>query len=192
MAALSISGLQTKLNTRLNDSTDRTFTSSEKTEFLTSAINDEHVFDIIRDESITTVAQQSSYDVSGTGISDLTDVAIDTLGDGYPDPIDRDAYEVIGDNLYFDMAHRGIPDGKTMILTGKQKLTANDSIPEFLHEYVLTLATIEAYRLLSATYTTRFLKNDVTLAEILQNIRDLENKANQLRVNLRNRRAVRS
>jgi hypothetical protein len=192
MAALSISGLQTKLSTRLNDSSDRTFSSSEKTEMLTSAIQNEHVYDIIRDDSNTTTANTASYDISGTGITDLTDVQVDVLGDGFGHPIDRDGYEVMGDTLYFDPAKKGIPADKTLILIGKQKLTESDQIPEFLQEYVLTLATVEAYRLLAATYTTRFLKNDVTLAEILRNIQDLENKAAQLRTNLRNRRSVRS
>lgn len=191
MPALSISQLQDKLNTRLGDATDRTYQSSEKTEFLNSAINDEYVFDIVRDDSITTVADQASYDISGTGVTDVIDVSIDIRGDGYPEPMARSAYDVVGDTLYFDGVYKGLPADKTLIILGRGKLTTTDTIPEFLQEYVLTLAHIEALMELATTYTTRFLKNDVTLSEIIAQKRELEAKANRLRVTLRNRHSVR-
>lgn len=191
MAALSISQLQDKLNIRLSDDTDRTYSSSEKTEFLTSAINDEYVFDIVRDDSIPTVADQAAYDIASTGITDVIDVSIDIRGDGYPEPMARSAYDLIGTTLYFDGVYKGLPAGKDLVILGRKKLLTTDNIPEFLQEYVITLAHIEALMELATTYTTRFLKNDVTLSEIIAQKRELEAKASRLRVTLRNRHSVR-
>jgi hypothetical protein len=54
MAALSFTQMRTRQNRRLKDSNDITFTSSEKDEFLETAIADPYVFDIARDTTITT------------------------------------------------------------------------------------------------------------------------------------------
>lgn len=65
MAALSLSQMLDRLNTKLSDSTDKTFTSSEKGEFLTSAYNDPNVFYIDRDTSLTTSGTSLIYTLPG-------------------------------------------------------------------------------------------------------------------------------
>lgn len=191
MAALSFAQMRTRQNRRLKDPTDITFTSSEKDEFLTTAIADPYVFDITRDTSITTAASTASYDLSGLDITEVTDIGIDMVGDGYPEPITRDGYDIIDGTLYFEGRYRGVPADKTLYITGKRKLTASNSIPEFLQEYVLRLADINAYEELIASFTTRFLKNDVTMSGLQSTIRGLQIRVSDLRKNLANRREIR-
>lgn len=190
MADLTASGLLTRLNTKLRDSTDRTFTSSEKQEFIAAAIDDDYVFKIVRDDTQVTVANQASYSMADLGISEVLAVFIDVLDNGYPELVSRDGYDVIDGVLYFEPSHRAIPAGKTLIIVGKQKLTTSDTIPEFLQNYVLELALVQSYEELAHTYTTRFLKNDVTLGEILGAIRSMQAKIGDMRRTLANRREV--
>lgn len=191
MAALTFSQLRTRQNRRLKDPTDITFTSSEKDEFLTTAIADPYVFDIARDTSITTAASTPSYDLSGLDITEVTDIAIDTAGDGYPQPISREGYEIIDGTLYFEGSYRGLAADKTLHITGKRKLTTSNSIPEFLQEYVLRLADINAYEELMASFVTRFLKNDVTMGDLQAAVRGNQIRVADLRKNLANRREIR-
>lgn len=193
MAELSFSQLRTRQDRRLKDSGDITFTSSEKDEFLTTAIADPYVFDIVRDDTLVTVDGASTYDLEDLDyqITEITDIAIDILGDGYPVPVSRDGYEVIGTTLYFEGRNRNIPVGKTIYVTGKRKLEITDTIPEFLQEYVLRLADINAYEELIASFTTRFLKNDVTMSDLQAAIRGLQIRVADLRKNLANRREIR-
>lgn len=191
MAALSFTQMRTRQNRRLKDSNDITFTSSEKDEFLETAIADPYVFDIARDTTITTLADTASYDLSGLDITEVTDIGIDILGDGYPQPIARDGYDIIDGVLYLEGRNRNLPVGKTLYITGKRKLTRSNSIPDFLQEYVLRLADINAYEELMASFVTRFLKNDVTMGDLQAAVRGLQIRVADLRKNLANRREIR-
>lgn len=191
MAALSFTQMRTRQDRRLKDPGDITFTSSEKDEFLTTAIADPFVFDITRDTTVTTLADTPSYDLSGLDITEITDIGIDITGDGYPQPIARDGYEIIDGILYFEGRYRAMPVGKTLYITGKRKLTRSNSIPDFLQEYVLRLADINAYEELMASFVTRFLKNDVTMSDLQSAVRGLQIRVADLRKNLANRREIR-
>lgn len=188
MAALSLAQMLTRLNTKLSDSTDKTFTSSEKTEFLTSAYNDAEVFIIDRDTSLTTVSGQRNYNVP-TGFSEITDIFIDIDTDGVGYPVARDTYDVINGVIYFQNV-RTLPSDKTLIIFGKNKLDTSDNLPDLLQDYVLTLAQIEAYEFMKNKYSTRFLKNDVSMGELVTSLGQLEQKAASLRKNLNNRREI--
>lgn len=186
MAALSLAQMLTRLNTKLSDSTDKTFTSSEKTEFLTSAYNDAEVFIIDRDTSLTTVSGQRNYT---SPFAETTDIFLDSDTDGVGYRVDRSTYDVINGIIYFQNV-RTLPSSKTLIIFGKNKLDTTDSLPDFLQDYVLTLAQIEAYEFMKNKYSTRFLKNDVSMGELITSLGQLEQKAAQLRKNLNNRREI--
>jgi len=188
MAAQTYAQLLTRLNTLLSDSTDKTFTSTEKGEFLTNAFNDPSVYSVQRDVSLTTVANQYNYTVP-TGYSDITDIFIDIDADGIGTKVARNTYDIINGVIYFSNI-RTLPASKTIILFGKKKLTTSDNIPDMLQEYVLVLAQIEAYRFMKNKYATRFLKNDVSMSELIASLTDLERKAESLRKNLLNRREI--
>lgn len=188
MAALDLSQMLDRLNTKLSDSTDKTFTSSEKTEFLTSAYNNASNFIIDRDTSLTTVTDQYNYTVP-TGFTEPTDIFIDLDSDGIGRRIPRNMYDVINGVIYFSN-NLTLTANCTLILFGKNKLDTSDNLPDFLQDYVLTLAQIEAYEFMKNKYSTRFLKNDVSMGELVTSLNQLEQKAATLRKNLSNRRVV--
>jgi len=189
MAAQTFSELRDRLDTSLSDTTDRTFSSSEKDEFMTRAFNDPYVYKIVRNTSLTTVNVQASYTVPTT-MTEVIDVQIDTLGDGYPSSLDRSTWQVVDGTLYFDAIQKYLPANKTIVLIGKQKLTVSDSVPDFLQEYVLTLAEMEAYSFMKNKYSTRFLKNDVTMAELVNSLVERRQHVQELRKNLDNKREI--
>lgn len=53
--------IKTRLNTWLRDSSDRTFTSSEKDEFYIQACRDQYVFKTAIDQTLSVVAGQFNY-----------------------------------------------------------------------------------------------------------------------------------
>lgn len=187
MADLSVSQMKTRLNTKLSDSLDKTFTSSEKDEFLTSAYNDANVFIIDRDTSLTTTTARN-YALPA-GFTEPTDIYLDSASDGVGDRIDSSTYDVINGYIYMQNV-RTLPVGKTLILFGKNKLDTSDNLPESLQDYVLTLAQIEAYEFMKNKYSTRFLKNDVSMGELVTSLNQLEQKAADLRKNLPNKRVI--
>ena len=188
MAALSFSQMLDRLDTKLSDSTDKTFTSSEKTEFLTSAYENVEVNFIGRDTSLTTVSNQYDYAVPAT-MTEITDIFVDTLGDDVGYAVPRNSYDIIDGYIYFSNTLSLVPS-KTIILFGKKQVEITDTMPDFLQTYVLTLAQIEAYEFMKNKYATRFLKNDVSMGELISSLGQLEQKAAGLRKNLANRRVV--
>lgn len=188
MAAQTYAQILARLNTKLSDSTDKTFTSSEKGEFLASAYNDASNFIIDRDTSLTTSNGTQNYTLP-TGFIEPTDIFIDTESDGVGYRVDRSHYDVVNGVIYFSNIV-SLPDSKTIIIFGKNKLDTSDTLPDFLQDYVLTLAQIEAYEFMKNKYATRFLKNDVSMGELISSLGQLEQKAAMLRKNLSNRRAI--
>ena len=189
MAAQTYAQLRTRLNITLSDQSDKTFSSGEKDEFMNRAVNDPAVFKIARDNSLTTDSTTLIYALPDN-TQEVTDVFVDILGDGVGALIDRDSYDVIDGSLYFQEVHKPLINNKNIILFIKKKLTINDSIDDFLQEYVLVLSEIEAYSFMKNKFSTRFLKNDVTMAELLNSISERKVHAQELRRQLANKRAI--
>lgn len=187
MAAQSYTQLRTRLDTNLADSEDKTFSSGEKDEFMNRAFNNAQVSTINRDTSLTSSSSVNAYAVP-SGTQEITDIFIDDLGDGVGSAIARNTYDVIDGYIYF----RNIPlvDGKTIILFYKKKLTTSDSVPDSLQEYVLLLAELEAFGFMKNKYSTRFLKNDVSMGELISSMGELQQRTESIRKNLTNRRVV--
>lgn len=174
-----------RLDTMLSDANDRTYTSSEKEEFLNSAYNDPSVFDIVRDATITTTANDPSYTVPAT-MDEVLDVMIDIVGDGYPQRVSRNSYQIISGTLYFDYTQKALLGDKTLVLIGKKKITTSDDLPSFLQEYVLHVASIYALEFLKNKFAGRFLKNDVSMTELIAAINTHRQRAAELKKNLAN------
>jgi len=174
-----------RLDTMLSDANDRTYTSSEKEEFLNSAYNDPSVFEIVRDTSLTTTAGDPSYTVPAT-ITEVLDILVDIAGDGYPQRIARNSYEVVGGTIYFDYTQKSMLDGKTLTVIGKYKITPDDDLPSFLQEYVLHIASIYALEFLKNKFAGRFLKNDVSMTELIAALNTHRQRAAELKKNLAN------
>lgn len=189
MAALSFSQMKTRGKVKLRDTANVTLTDSEHAENLKSALYDPYVYIIDRDDNTTTVANQANYDVPD-GMTEVTDILIDLYDNGYPVRVERQGYDIINGVIYFDLRHQSIPDGKTMIIIGKVKLDENSLIPDFLQEYVFQLYMIETFEMIKTSLTTRFVKNDITMSEIVASIGTHKSRAAELRGQLSNHRNV--
>lgn len=179
MADLTKSQLKTKLNTRLRDTADRTFTSGEKDEILSEAIGDPYVGAVQVDTSVVTGTNQTSY---LSPFDDIIQIAVDVLGDGAAYPLDQSAWELTDGTIYIDNYYKEqIPGGKTLYITGWTKLSDTDLFPTLQQNYVLHLAMAAAYEMLNASFMTRFLKNDVTRSDLQSAIAYHKSEAARLR-----------
>lgn len=187
MADITKSQLKVKFNTRLRDTTNVTWTSGEKDDILSAAILDPFVYIVDTDKTLVTVANQPEYT---SPVQAITDMQIDTNGDGYPKPVPREAYDLINGVIRFGRAYKGIPAGKTLYVTGEIKLTDFDTYPDMIQEYILQTAMAEAFEMLKTSLTSRFVKNDMTMSEIVQSISTHRAEAARLRSQIMNQRPV--
>lgn len=186
MADLTFSQLRAKLDTRLSDTSNTVWDSNTKDEFVITALNDPYVYIIDRDKTLTTVYEQPEYTVPSQ-FNDVVDIAIDTTGLGYGQPVDPSAYSIVNGIIVFDPSYISITGGNTMIVTGKVQLDKNSIIPNWLQEYVLELSIIEAYKYLTSLLGSQFLTNDMTMAQLIQKIQYHEGRAERLRATLQNK-----
>lgn len=190
MATVTPTAIMARFNTRMRDTQDRTFTSSEKDEFYAAALDDPYCTKLARDTSLTIVANQATYTVPAGFVGNLTDVGYDVNSYGYTHYLDRQSFEVVDGTLIFHYSYQSLPAGKTLHLIGQKKLDVADNVPEYLVPYILELMSIEAFETLKSGLTTRFLKNDITMSEIVTSISTHERKAASYRSNLANKRSV--
>lgn len=190
MATLTPTQIVDRFNKRIRDTDDRTFTSSEKEEFYAAALDDPYCTKLSKDTTVTIVANQAAYTLPTGFVGNLTDVGYDVNDYGYTHYLDRQAYEVIDGELIFHYSYKQLPAGKTLHLIGQKKLATSDNVPEYLVPYIIELMSIEAFETLKSGLTTRFLKNDITMSEIIASIGTHERKAAAHRSNLANKRSV--
>lgn len=184
----TLSQLKTRLNTLLRNGVNNsavTFTDAEVTEALSVAINDdENVFAIQRDTSLTTIANTRSYTVPSQ-FEDIYEVWIDFGGDTIGTKINRRSWRVVDGNLEFMQLQQA---SKPIYLYGKVKLTDADPIPESLQKLVIYNAAIYLIELLLSSKVTRFLPNATTVAELQSALALYERKAADAKAKLPNRR----
>lgn len=164
-----------ELNTTLGDSSDVTFTSAEKTRALTRAWNDQYVTTTIWDDTLTYSTGTYQYELDS--MTTLKDIYLSTTGTSQPmpDPIDGGLWELIDGNIQFNSkADRIIPDGYILYLKGTYKLTVDDTLDNVnLQEYVLASAGVNTLTLLGFKKANLFVKNDITMAELIGLRREL-------------------
>lgn len=186
--ATTISDLLITLNTELSDTANTTFTAAEKTQFLTKAINDPYVYSVTRDTSLTTLASTYSY-TAPTGLDAIFELGLNIDGDGIFHQVPREDYDLINGVIYFNT--NSLPTGKTIQIVGKSKLTTVTSdFPTKVQDYIIELSIVNAFEFLKTKLTTRFLKNDMTMADIINSISTHKQRAAELRQALINQRLV--
>lgn len=165
----------TTLNTILGDSSDVTFTSAEKTRALTRAWNDQYVTTIVWDDSLTYT--QGTYQYGLDSMTTLKDIYLSTTGTSkpMPDPIEGSLWEVVAGNIQFSSkADTLIPTGYILYLKGNYKLTVSDTLDDVnMQEYVLSLAGVNTLTLLGYKKANLFVKNDLTMSELIGLRREL-------------------
>lgn len=168
----------TALNTKLDDADNFTFSVAQKTDFLTEAWNDEYVVaDVFNTDLLTFSSGTQEYDL--TDIADtfsVTGIYYEPAGDGTGfEPLPAGAYEMVTDTLlHISNTFRGLRDGATLAVKGYSKLATDEELPERIQDYVLKLAQLLALNGLMMKRLNRFLKNDTTMADILNAKNQLE------------------
>ena len=172
-----------KLNIRLGDNDNFAFTQEEKEEFLTEAIEDPYVVKTVRDITLIYVLGTSRYAVP-TGVTTVKDISI-AYGDyADPEPIAL-PWEVVDGYIQFKGGSSVIPEGTTLYLRGNYKYTVEDTITEKnLQQYVLNLAQINAMDGIGIKKILKFVKNDMTVSEMMAVKSNLERKTQQQRLRL--------
>lgn len=179
--------LKAKLNLRLNDTDNFTFTDEEKTEVLDEAIHDDLVVSPVWDSSLTFQTSTYQYTVPVT-MTTIQDIYIRTSNstDTEPETISSRLWEVVDGKLQFkNNAGDVIPQGYTLYLKGNYKYTTTDTISEInVQEYVLNLAQLNCLNMLGVKKALKFLKNDTSMSEIIAVKRELERKVGQYKQRL--------
>lgn len=184
---MDFTALKAKLNTRLGDADNFAFTSEEKDEILTEAIQDPYVVRTVWDETLTFASGTYQYEIPEE-ISTVKDVYIKRNAGLEPEPITVPYEVIIIDDLKYLQFKGGsyhLPHNTTLYIRGSYKLTITDNIDDVrTQQYVLNLAQLNALDNLGMKKVLRFLKNDVSVSEIVTIKRELERKVAQHRASI--------
>lgn len=176
-----------ELNITLGDSEDVTFTPEEKQRALTKAWNDSFLVEVIWDSTLHFSTQTFQYSVPSS-LTTVKDVYISRSNSSVdpPDKVAGNLWEVVGGTLQFkNNATYYIPDGYTLYLKGNYKVTTDDTITDVdLKEYVVALAGVNTLTALGYKKANLFLKNDLTMAELITLRRELKQEVIELRAKL--------
>lgn len=175
------------LNIILGDTGNVTFTPEEKQRALTRAWNDQYVVGTVWDESLTFTVNDYNYTLPAT-LTTLKDIylsASNTSSD-FPEPISSDLWELVDGIIQFSpKANSIIPTGYTLYLKGNYKYTTADTISNAgLEEYILSLAGVNTLTLLGFKKANLFLKNDLTMSELIGLKRELQQEVREGRLRL--------
>lgn len=178
----------TELDIILGDSNNVTFSVEEKTRALKKAWNDSYVVTTAWDDDSLAYSQGTyQYELPDT-ITALMDIYISANGSSQPmpDPISNDLWELVAGNIQFNQrADYTIPDGSTLYLKGRYKLTTDDTLDTVnIQEYVLSLAGMNTLTLLTHKKANLFIKNDTTMSELIQLRRELMADVKEARTRL--------
>lgn len=185
---LTFANALTELNTVIGDSSDVTFSTSEKQRALTKAWNDAYVVNEVWDTTLTYASGTYQYTKPAT-VTSIQDIYLAPTGSSqpFPEPIDSDMWELVNGKIQFNgQADRIIPHGYTLYVKGHYKLTTSDSIADAnMQEYVLAIAGVETLKLLTHKKANLFTKNDTTVSELIAIKRELQQDVVDLRRKLR-------
>lgn len=165
----------TQLNILLSNVSGFAFNSDETNQILTDAWNDKYAVNpIVWDESLTFSISNFTYAIPAT-LTTVSDIYVTRSSTDFPTVVDRKLWRVVGSNIKFmDGALQAIPDGYTLRLKGRYKVTTSDTITDTgLQQYIVALAGYNALRYLLFKRTMQFLKNDTSVAEIVASRREL-------------------
>lgn len=178
--------LTLRIQTEIRDG-GQTFSTAELAEALHRAIEDEAVFSIIEITVPITGARQYALDPTYTTIYNI---GIDVDGDGWPEmDMGNGAWDLVFGNLIIKPRWMNIM-GTMYIQVGKKWLFS-DNIPSYLSAYIIESSICILTELLQNTYESRFLNNDVTMAELLNRGVAAQQNVKTIKKGLRNVKPIR-
>jgi hypothetical protein len=156
------------LNRLLNDSNNFALTLDQKTSIVQEAMADNYAVTPVWDNSLTFSISSYQYALPAT-ITAVSDVYLERDVSQFPEAIGRELWEVIAGNLQFNnIAHWTIPDTYPLWLKGFYKVKSTDTVTDVnLQNYIISLSGWIALRDLMFTKIGSFLRNDTTVAELL-------------------------
>lgn len=165
--------LTTLLGTKVRDTANAVWTTTEMSDAIDEALRE--VPNIVEDSSLTAVVSTQEYTIPST-IDVVKDVRI--ASGTIKVKIDPNSWEQVGTTLRFDVSP---PLAGVITLKGTKLMTSTDDIPEPKVNFVLYSAVYKLWDLLAHKYASGFLKNDVTLSEIMAGMASAERKAEKAR-----------
>jgi hypothetical protein len=165
--------VQLKLMT--SQTTNFTFNDDELTQALTEAWQNTYVNNSLLDSTTSFTAGTFSYPVP-TALTTVTDIFYKPTSTEPMTRISADLYTVINGTIQFlDNVTRWLDDTYTLYIKGRYKLTVSDSLQRDNQiNYVLSLAAFTLLKRLKYKSAFQFLKNDTTMAEIINAARDAQ------------------
>jgi hypothetical protein len=174
----TLAQLETKLQTIVRDTTESIWSSGEFTEVLTEAIEDPALSIYAEDSTLTALASTQDYVIPST-VDKVEDVYI--ASGTVKCRVNPELWEQVNTTLRFVPLP---PSTGTITLVGLKKSASGDTLPNEFGNFVLYSAAMKLYEILLHQFATRFLKNDLTLAEISSSIDRFERKADRERSRL--------
>lgn len=167
---MEFSDFLTALNLMLSDTNNFALSVDQKTQNLTTAFQDQYAIAEVWDGSLVYSVSDYQY---------LLPTDVDVVWDIYterdptlptnPEPIDTRLWEQIAGNIQFTRDSQWkIPDQQTIWIHGGHKVTVSDNITdEAVQNYLLSLAGWISLRNIGYTRLLSFLRNDSTVADII-------------------------
>ena len=172
----------TKLNVEIDDGDNFTFTQAEKERAVERAFRDRFVVEEVYDSSLTYDSSTQAYTLP-TGMRNVIGISQDVNADGFDSGFSSEGYQIKAGQIHIDSDYKStFSNGDTLYIWGWKKLTTSDSISdELLQEYVLKLAIYNPLEQLKLKAANRFLKNDVSITELLNLSRTLKDDVDEYR-----------
>lgn len=170
------------MNITLGDTDDITFTPEEKIRAMTKAWNDPWVVADVWNTAGSFSA--SSYQTAlPSGVTVVKDIGVKPTTSDFPTSVASSYWNVVGSNIQWsDAARYGLTDGTGLYILGTKKLTVADTLStEDLQEYVIALGSLNTLTLLGYKKANLFLKNDVSMAELITLKRELQADVERMR-----------
>ena len=177
---MDIAEIKTELDIRLDDTDNFALTSDEKTSIVKEAIKDQYTVASVWDDTLSYTEGTWEYELPDE-VTTVKDILVKRTTESDPETTAL-KWDVVGRNLQFKATGSSLLTGTTLYLKGHYKYLTTDTIEEVrVQEYVLALAQLRALQRLGMKKVLKFLKNDVSVSEILGVQRELERTVSQYR-----------
>lgn len=163
-----------------------TFTDDEINQALETAWNDSFVCDEVWDSSLTYQLDTWQYPIPFS-LSRVLGIYIKRSSDADPEPIAASLYEIVAGNIQFSPnATRWLADTYTLYIKGLYKLTTDDELDTAnLVNYVIRVAAFILLSQLALKAAFVFLRNDISMTDIIRAKQDIQTDMLRYRQTLR-------
>ena len=157
-----------KLNLRIGDTNNFTFTSDEKTEAVEESFRDPYVSEYawIETETFSNTVFRQALPAT---ISSVDNILYRSFSSEFPEPLPAGIWDVrSGFIRWSHTARHVLTNGSTVYLEGRLNLATTATITEpTVQEYAINLSIYNTLKIIGSQKTNRFTKNDVSVGELI-------------------------